>query len=65
MDMVETPKKGFDVMGMLISVATITLGYAAGLMIYNKFLAGGMTTSMPSADTSSEEDMAEEADDAV
>ncbi len=58
MDAIETPK-GFDVMGMLMSVATIALGYAVGLMVYNKFLAGGMVASTPMTDTMASEDTAE------
>jgi hypothetical protein len=29
-----------DIKGMLMSVATVAVGYAVGLMVYNKFLAG-------------------------
>lgn len=63
MEAIETPK-GFDVMGMLMSVATIALGYAVGLMVYNKFLAGGMVATTPVTDSASD-DAAEEADEEV
>ena len=29
-----------DIKGMLMSVATVAVGYAVGLMVYNKFLGG-------------------------
>lgn len=29
-----------DIKGMLMSVATVAVGYAVGLMVYNKFLVG-------------------------
>lgn len=39
-----------DIKGMLMSVATVAVGYAVGLMVYNKFLGGtSMKTMTPSA----------------
>ena len=37
-----------DMKEMLIKVATFSLGYAVGLMVYNRFL-GGATATMPTA----------------
>ena len=42
-----------DIKGMLMSVATVAVGYAVGLMVYNKFLAG--TPKMTSTPPASEE----------
>jgi len=40
-----------DIKGMLMSVATVAVGYMVGLVVYNKFLAGStaMTTTPPPA----------------
>jgi len=40
-----------DIKGMLMSVATVAVGYAVGLMVYNKFLSGTpkMTSTPPAA----------------
>lgn len=45
-----------DIKGMLMSVATVAVGYAVGLMVYNKFLAGAptMKTTTPPAASSEE-----------
>lgn len=44
-----------DIKGMLISVATVAVGYAVGLMVYNKFLGGtSMKVVAPPTETSEE-----------
>lgn len=44
-----------DIKGMLMSVATVAVGYAVGLMVYNKFL-GGMTSMKPTVPPAATED---------
>lgn len=45
-----------DIKGMLMSVATVAVGYAVGLMVYNKFLGGApkMVVSAPSTEEEGE-----------
>lgn len=46
-----------NIKGMLISVATVAVGYAVGLMVYNKFLSGGaMKKVAPAPEAPSAED---------
>jgi len=43
---------------MLVQVATFALGYAVGMMVYNRFLGGSMT--MPTTPTAEETTTTEE-----